>query len=284
MENLKVQFKIENHRLFLVAMKEGDFFILPKYSNETANQVFQHDEIKVHLVLENSENENWIEVSKINKFTSNHGAILLKVISSFYSFMPESSENLIRYIPREFLKAGLREKLLASMVEEITFYGGSFNPWHEGHSECLRQCPAEEILIVPDSNPWKGPKENSECLWQSFKEIAQRFEESRFSLFPGFWILKEINPTVQWLPHVKVAKKNFLMGDDNFFSLRKWTDASDLIASLNQIYVVPRLYKKNQIEEYKNDFCKDFKIQVTILSEHNYQGLSSTEIRNTEGL
>lgn len=281
MQKLKVHFKIDNHRLFINTINEKGDFKLPEYINEEYSHQFQIGETSLFLSTENSD-ENWVELQSIERFGLGHGRFVLHAISRFYSFMPEGVEGFLNYIPREFLKTRMREKILAHSLNEITFYGGSFNPWHEGHSECLRQCPAEDIVIIPDSNPWKGPKnleDNQICLWQSFREIVNKFQDSRFSLFPGFWILERTNPTVQWLPDVQIARKNFLMGDDNFFSLHKWTGVEKLMSSLSTIYVVPRLYKKQEIEEFKENFQKQFEVDVNVLSEHDFQNLSSTQIR-----
>ena len=49
--------------------------------------------------------------------------------------------------------------------EELIFFGGSFNPWHAGHSNCLRLMdPHKTIIVVPDHNPFKELVKNNKTF------------------------------------------------------------------------------------------------------------------------
>ena len=57
-------------------------------------------------------------------------------------------------------------KNLSSYIEdEIIFFGGSFNPWHKGHTECIKLLPQGiPIVILPDNNPFKQNHQNKERM------------------------------------------------------------------------------------------------------------------------
>lgn len=168
-----------------------------------------------------------------------------------------------------------------SLSDNVTFYGGSFHPWHKGHSECLRLCPEKDIIVVPDSNPWKSKEDQLHCpYWERMKEIAFKLKETPHAVFPGFWGMPEGNPTVQWFPSFHASKKNLLMGADTFMGLRSWFNVSELLSSVVILYVVPRLVDKSEIILYMEKINQDFpNIRMELLDSHPYEHLSSSFLR-----
>ena len=97
--------------------------------------------------------------------------------------------------------------------EEIIFFTGTFAPWHEGHTLCIRSADVSPLVTAPDNNPWK---EGQEAPFDRLKTIPlDLFGDGRF-LYLGFLGLKGPNPTALWIPKVKAPKVSLVMGDDCF--------------------------------------------------------------------
>ena len=196
---------------------------------------------------------------------------ILKIANCF-EFMPNSDgSHSQNELPRLFLKAPIKES--------ITFFGGSFNPFHKGHFACLKLCPEKNILIVPDRNPFK-PVISKENVFDQFMELAEELKETPYSLYPGFLALSTGNPTSSWLPEVKIKEVNLLMGDDSYLSLLSWFEVEKLVSALSKLYVVPRQFTKNEyLAIEKKLLTINPKLMVHYLDEHPYMNISSSELR-----
>lgn len=162
--------------------------------------------------------------------------------------------------------------------KSVTFFGGSFNPLHEGHLECIRLCPETNIVIVPDRNPLKELVDRD--VVSELSSLVNAFKDLNVSIYPGFFIKNEKNPTSKWLVKVRRDEINFLMGDDSFMSLFKWINPEVILKTLTKIYVVPRNFKRSECEEQLAEVLKiNPKLKVIFLSEHPYQNLNSTDLR-----
>lgn len=191
----------------------------------------------------------------------------LKKIADCFEFMPDSSG---AHSQSELSSLFLKHP----MKDSVTFFGGSFNPFHEGHRACLDLCPEKNILIVPDRNPFKDISETD------IFSLAEKLKNTRYSLYPGFLIKQEKNPTSSWLPFVKLKEKNFLMGDDSFMDLLKWKNPELIIKALTKLYVVPRKFKKEEYRIIERQLLEwNPKLEVHYLAEHPYMNISSTELR-----
>lgn len=195
----------------------------------------------------------------------------LKKIADCFEFMPDSSGTHSQSeLGKLFLKHPIKDS--------VTFFGGSFNPFHEGHRACLDLCPEKNILIVPDRNPFKDVRSldpEKDFFW-----LADLLKETTYSLYPGFLLKKEKNPTSSWLPFVKIPEKNFLMGDDSYLDLLKWKSPDVIVKALTKLYVVPRTGKKEDYLKVEKELLKwNPQLEVHYLAEHPYMNLSSTELR-----
>lgn len=191
----------------------------------------------------------------------------LKEIADCFEFMPDSSG---RHFQEELPPLFLKHKI----EKTVTFFGGSFNPFHEGHRACLDLCPEKNILIVPDRNPFKEPVETD------FFSLAEKLKDTPYSLYPGFLVKQEKNPTSSWLPHVNLPEKNFLMGDDSFMDLLKWNNPKGLMKALTKLYVVPRIHKRADYVAIERQLLEwNPKLEVHYLAEHPFMNLSSTKLR-----
>jgi len=221
-------------------------------------------------------NCQWLNLKNVPSLAFDHGALLCQALGMFWSFMPSafiefSKIPLPRFVsPKEI-----------TFEDSITFFGGTFNPWHEGHSTCLDLCPSKNIVVVLDTNPWKQNDDfNKNCFWKAFKEIALEFEKSNYAFYPGFFGKENSNPTVGWLPITRAKNKEILMGEDNFAKFLSWKDYKILIRSLKRLYIVPRKHN-NALDGELESKIKSFNKYIVIehLPSHPFEEFSSTEMR-----
>lgn len=240
--------------------------------------------------LDSQDNYEWYYLDEIEELAFDHGAILCEGLSFFFNWMPSVHSH---HHPEDYQKI---QKLIKSqsvdleffgskeldLKKPIAFFGGSFNPWHEGHNACLELCPNKNIMIVADSNPWKSAQLQG-CYWREYREIVIRYKDSPFVFFPGFYGMIEGNPTVDWLPKVLCMEKELLVGEDTFINILKWKNVEKLTKDVSAIYVTPRnvgTKVKTNLDEVSNSlrgFNPDIKIKI--LEDHKYKDLSSSQIR-----
>ena len=196
-------------------------------------------------------------------------------LGNYFEFMPDSDESVDQSkLSKLYLKHPIKDN--------VTFFGGSFNPFHEGHLACLKLCPEKNILIVPDRNPFKSKDKliAGDDDFTHFQELAESLKETPYSLYPGFLGHLSANPTSSWLPKVKIKEKNFLMGDDSFMSLLSWINPSVFIKSLTKLYVVPRNFKRSDYLLQEEKVKKwNPALDVIYLADHPYKNISSSELR-----
>ncbi|MDH5582194.1 MAG: hypothetical protein OEY33_09845 [Bdellovibrionales bacterium] len=206
-----------------------------------------------------------------------YGAILCEALGVFWPLMPSFINNLRRVeLPSLFVKKDIHKS-----QDEVVFYGGSFNPWHPGHLSCLESCPAENIIVVPDYNPWKNNQgQENRCFWNEYRKLCLELKDTPYAIYPGFWGLEDPNPTINWIPNIKTRDKGLLLGDDSFCSIKSWKDSEILISLLKMIYVVPRIHKKEEVIKVREEVLKIHpSMEVHILPEHEYMHESSTLLR-----
>ncbi len=167
-----------------------------------------------------------------------------------------------------------------SLPKQLFFYGGSFNPLHKGHIECVRQFPfKKDLVIVPDYNPFKVRPEFSN-VFQNYQTLLKTFSKFKVAVYSGFYGLTKPNPTYNWLKKIKAKKIGLVMGDDNFLTLEKWFKADKLLKKINCLYIIPRNFTLEETLKHKMHLLKTFPhLKIFILKEHSYQNLSSTSIR-----
>jgi len=203
---------------------------------------------------------------------------MMTLLGRLFPFMPDGISGHMDLIPSLFWPS----KDFAT--SSVTFFGGSFNPWHEGHLECLRQCSKIEsnLVIVPDYSPWK---ENAqEGPLEILKELSRK-TANRFPIYPGFWGIDSVekrNPTVNWLSNVDLVQINWLMGDDTFFHFLKWNKIEVVARCLSKIYVVPRDHKLVELQPIQEKLLEiNPKLEIVFLDDHPYKELSSTSLRES---
>lgn len=171
-------------------------------------------------------------------------------------------------------------------AEEICFFGGSFNPWHEGHSACIQLLRKNiPLIVIPDHNPQKELQsiENKATSFSDIENILNKFDQRSF-LYPGFATKNEVNPTTQWVQELKKShpqlRISLLMGHDTFEKIDTWIDGHKLLLCLHKLYVASRLettiIKTQQINNLR---ALAPSLEISFLGHHEFEDLSSTKIR-----
>lgn len=220
----------------------------------------------------------WVKLTELGPLAFDHGAILCEALGKFWPQMALFNPLLEQ--------ANLPSLFYKKKNSGSVYFGGSFNPWHQGHDQCLKQCSdaveSLDLVVVPDTNPWKDNVEvmGSRCFYQRYLEMARRLESTGYSIFSGFWGSETPNPTINWLPHTREERRGLLIGDDNFMQFAKWKDYGLLLRSLDFLYSVPRHFDLKDLEEQKKKLqVENDKLKIEVMYEHPYQELSSTEMR-----
>lgn len=170
-------------------------------------------------------------------------------------------------------------------LDELVFFGGTFNPWHQGHQACLNLIPRDKtLLIVPDRNPQKELRELEPV--STLLEISSRarLKDNQY-LVPTFLLEHKKNPTVEWVEKLKenfpTLKISLLMGFDSFSSIKTWIRASDLMPKIHALYVVSRLEDDEERRQALDEVhaLGLTNLNVVFLGKHEYESVSSTELR-----
>jgi nicotinate-nucleotide adenylyltransferase len=161
--------------------------------------------------------------------------------------------------------------------DELVFFAGTFDPFHEGHLECLKKCPKQNIVIIPDINPWK---ENQSRVAPILKTYLNLISEAKYCVFPGFLALNRPNPTVDWITKLHVKRKFLLMGADNFIALEKWKEPDRLFNALTGLYVLSRKVDHDHIKKHSEHLKNKYHhLQIEFIEDNPYQEISSTSLR-----
>jgi len=163
-------------------------------------------------------------------------------------------------------------KEITDQQKDIIYFGGHFNPWHEGHSECLRKCPKDSIkLVIPDHNPLK---QLSNRALEIDKDRIMSLNDN-IHIYTGFFEQQVKNPTVSWLCSISKNLPDYthslLIGYDSYENLSKWKNYNELLDCLSGLYVLNRQNSATN---------KLYNIATVFLGSHPYESLSSSSIRD----
>lgn len=229
------------------------------------------------LVTALNQKGEWVNIFEIPSFDNNQDAKLLcRTLAEYFDFMPgHQPKKSLHQLP------ALIWKRTDCHPQSLTFFGGSFYPWHLGHDACLKNHPRPyEILVLPDNNPWKDQKREM-CVWKFFRDLCLMYKNELCSFYPGFLGTDEKNPTSIWLSKTEVPHRALLMGDDTFNGLSLWHEPEILLQNLERVYVVPRQFTESEFFEAKRK-VQALKSDIIIerLDHHQYEAVSSTKLRS----
>lgn len=273
MDKVFVLFKFIDNELQILTNSGESGDTLPREYKHEATPLSSRQGLQAYYAVVKDyhcENFNFKSILEIDHFEPFVGAVVCEALGELWPLFKKSEYDL----PKIFVKDSYT-------LEEGTFYGGSFNPWHEGHDECLKRSLSQNIIIVPDRNPWKENQEQK-CFFKSLKEILLRFENTPYSVFPGFYGKESSNPTVSWIGKTLIKKRGLLMGDDNFCQIFKWQNSQDLLAMLSKIEVLNRNHTLEEVTKIESEILKNHStISIDLLGDHPHMDLSSTRLRNS---
>ena len=227
----------------------------------------------------------WFPIEKVPALAFDHGAILCEVLGLFWPTFPTvSSLDPITAIHLPYIFGPKK----IDFTKELAFYGGSFNPWHEGHDACLSVSGAEQIIVVPDSSPWKQGAVFQGCRFQSYLSLANKLKDKHIPVYPGYWGMEDGNPTFKWLSGLKLKVNSnvplaLVMGLDTYQNILTWSQAKELIMLLSKIYVVRRAIDLTDKPEDPTQKIQSHnpKLSVIFSQPHEHEKISSSEIRNS---
>lgn len=229
-------------------------------------------EVRLDSARLGSEHEDiWCDIHQLKDLSELDQYNLLIALADYFPFMPAHASYPNGWVTKDILKE--------TITDSVTFFGGTFFPFHSGHMSCLNLCPEKNIIVIPDCNPDKelNLKGNP---YEDFLKLCVLMKETPYSVYPGFLGRHRPNPTASWLPFVKIPEKNFLMGDDSFMNLLFWSEPEVVIGAITKLYVVPREHSAHDYESQIKKIKKiNPKIEIIILPDHPHKELSSTKLR-----
>lgn len=180
----------------------------------------------------------------------------------------------------------IKNNSILNRSNELIFFGGSFNPWHDGHSSCLKLAPKDwPIIVIPDHNPFKDFVSHDDKA-SSIDEIRDHLKPilRETYLFDEYLIKNKKNPSHKWLTEVQEnfpkKKISLLMGYDTYISIDRWIKAKKILNILDTLYVASRLDdEKIKFDQKKNLASINPNLKIQFLGNHDYEDLSSTQIR-----
>jgi nicotinate-nucleotide adenylyltransferase len=260
--------------LEVLLTKNGELYSLPNLELEAMKPLSKREGHLAYFSIVSSKEtfkeSDWVSIEDITALIENDGAILCEALGKLWPIFENNSYK----IPKLFCKDSFN-------LDSAVFYGGSFNPWHKGHSECLNRCNHPNIVIIPDSNPWKDNTFDN-CFFSKYLELCKKFEDSPYSVFSGFYGLESSNPTASWLPKTLFKESSLLMGDDNFYKIFDWKNPKELLSSLKSIYVLSRDYSVEELKKVEKEVLSlNSSLQIHYLGDHEFMNLSSTKLRDS---
>ncbi|MFP5386692.1 MAG: nicotinate-nicotinamide nucleotide adenylyltransferase [Bacteriovoracia bacterium] len=260
---LKLVFFIKDCRLKVrLALPEDNFTGSCQWNDE------------LEFIVSDNGDFTMVWTSLLPDLEPHYAEALVSLVSARYPISPRYHE-LKNKCPRIIFK---------NPGDEWVFFGGSFNPWHQGHQSCLRLLPEDKVcLILPDRNPQKELQELSPVSALLGISTKVRLKKYQY-LVPTFLLEDKKNPTVEWVEKLKdefpTYKLSLLLGFDSFAQMKTWIRPEDLLPRLDTLYVVSRLEddedRRLALDEVH---ALSTSVNVIFLGKHEFEGMSSTEIR-----
>lgn len=265
---LKLVFYINDARLKVrLALPEDDFSSACTWKD------------KLQFIVSDSGNYTMVWTSLLPDLEPEYANAFVDLVSARYPISPDYKT----------LRDSCEKLIFKNPTDEWVFFGGSFNPWHQGHQACLKLMPDDRtVLVVPDRNPEKEVRDLS--VVSTILEIStnSRLKKYQF-LVPTFLLEKKKNPTVEWVEKLKeefpTYKISLLVGFDSFSKIKSWIRSDELLPKLHTLYVVSRLEDDQDRRQALDEVhARGFNLNVVFLGKHDYEMISSTELRGRSSI
>lgn len=250
--------------------------------------------LKVRLALpEDDFSKSCQWKNKLRFIVSDSGDFMMIWTSLLPDLEPEFAEALVDLVGARYpvsskyneLKNECPKIIYSNKSDEWVIFGGTFNPWHQGHQACLNLIPEDKIcLITPDRNPHKELRDINPVSTILEISVKAKLKKQQF-LVPTFLLEDKKNPTVVWVEKMQEnfpdQKISLLVGFDSFAKLKTWTRSADLLPKLHAIYVVSRLENDSERAKALDEVhALNSNLDVVFLGKHEFEHVSSTDIRN----
>lgn len=246
-----------------------------------------------HALPEDSFSSSFIWDKKLEFIVSPEASFTMTWTSLLPDLEPIYAEALVSLVGARYpvsqdykkLEALCSDLIFINGSREWVFFAGTFNPWHKGHQACINLLPDDKLcFIAPDRNPYKELREVSIVSEVLKVSTHARFKKNQF-LVPTFLLEQKKNPTIDWVlrlkEHLPGHEVSLLMGFDSFSELKNWTRSSELLPEINTVYVVSRLEEDEDRRLALDEaHARNQNLNVIFLGRHEFEGISSTEIRN----
>ena len=213
----------------------------------------------------------WVALRELGPLAFDHGAILCEGLGRFWPAMPDGDQSY----------AGVTKGfgVPANFPSAPIFFGGSFNPWHQGHAAAVEACPERgRVIVVPDYNPFKAAPTEA-CAFARYRAIRAAAAPLGVGVYPGFCGIEDKNPTCYWLRRM-THPPSLLLGADSFMALQTWAASAELLALLHEIFVAQRQVPEKTLDAQRKLLLAQAPgVVIHLLGAHAFEGVSSTAIR-----
>lgn len=254
-------------------LKEGYLKLRPAHSGETQISPFiWKEELSIEFTANSDFMMYW--TSLLPDLEPPEARALVELVAARYPLSDSYKE----------LKNICTEIIFNDSQEEWVFYGGSFQPWHQGHQNCLNLLPQDKTcIIIPDINPQKDKVEFE--LVSRILEISSkcRLRDHQY-LCPTFLSQNRKNPSINWIEKIQELVPNkkisLLMGFDSIYSIHTWVRSEELLKKIFAIYIASRMESDEMQKEISEKILKiNPNLKIIFLGRHDEEQLSSSKLR-----
>lgn len=176
-------------------------------------------------------------------------------------------------------------------MDKIAVFGGTFNPFHNGHLSILdildQNHTFSEILIMPNHNsPLKELDADLSYRIEMFN-LLEGFFEKRYKsniTISDLELKREgVSYTCQTVQELGLEYKSkqlfFVLGTDSFFSFHQWKEPDKILTHCKLLVIRRENTQESDCKDYFKQFDRSFDEDIKLMQNPILE-LSSTEIRD----
>lgn len=167
---------------------------------------------------------------------------------------------------------------------KLGIYGGSFNPFHNGHKlsaqAFVEAAELDKLLIMPTFMPPHKQLSDGIDSYHRLNMIKNVFCDERIEVSDYEIKKKGISYTYQTLEHFAqfCDELYFSLGTDMFLSLDNWKNPNVIFSLCTIVCLVREISENKLIDEKKAEYEKKYGARI-LLPKYSPVELSSTEVR-----